>query len=1074
MRRQLGKYELRSVIGEGRSGTVYRAHDPVIDRAVALKVVRDDGLPEHARAAFRQRFRREARAAGRLGHPNIVAVHDYGEDGGTAFLVMEHVEGSSLQATLAAGQRFEPAAALAITRDLLAALDHAHSRGVIHRDVKPGNILLANDGRVALTDFGFAELGESLATQTGTVVTGTIACMAPEQIRGHAGDARCDLYAAGAVLFELLTGSPPFAGRPAALMEKVLNAPAPAISSRVPGLPPWLDEVVAKALAKQPEDRFQTAGEFSAALRTRSGAEGLARLPGEVFISHASADRPVALRLCAALEDQGIGCWIAPRDVRPGRDYGAEIIRGLEAARLVVLVFSDHANRSVHVKHEIERAVSKGRPVLPFRIQDVMPSIALELFVSAAHWVDAVAPPLDRHFAALVEATTSVLGTAEETMPAVRETSRPPPRPVPAAPSPPNAAVRADSAAVTQISASRPPAEGAERRRPPPERASRPPPGPSPPPPSSPSLSSASRPPPADSPTASRPPPVRRAAPAANAAPSSASSPPRPLPAIPVAAEAPPPAPRRSQPPREPPVPRTEPAEPDPFGDADETIVARAPPAAVPLPASSVSEARTQIGSRPVSLVRENPHPRKRSGTVANPPRSSRRALGPRTRLAVAALVAVAAAAGLWFGWDSLFGGSPVGRPGASPAALADPAPPPAGLPASPAAAPAAGTPPETLPANARQAPPDPAGTGPETTVPTPGEPNPVQPGPEQAGHDQAEQGEPGEGPATGPVTTGHAVAPELSGTPLLQPEVATSVRAAREAARRAVEAQRRAQGLDVDGAVRQAEDAAQQARQEAAQARAAAGSASTKGASVYRALDLAGGDHYAGEWRSNQPNGYGVLTRANGDRIEGRFAFGGVSGVGVETRTDGERYEGEWRNGERNGSGVSASAAPVGIGPRGRYAGQWQRGLRAGIGSWTVAAAGAGDTAPAVAAIRYDGAWRRGQRDGLGSLRPGEGAGASGDRYDGEWRSDRRDGVGVVSFTPHGDAAGDRYEGELRDDALTGHGVYHFGPQGRAPGGRYEGAIENGRFAGPGALFYADGRVEQGIWQAGQLTTGH
>jgi serine/threonine protein kinase/TPR repeat protein len=265
---RLGKYVIRRELGRGAMGVVYEGYDPMIERSVALKVLRlDEGNAELA-AELRMRFRREAQAAGRLGHPGIVAIHEYGEDAadGTAFIAMELVRGRDLKSAFDAGTRFTLEETGRLMADLLAALQHAHERGVVHRDIKPGNIILLDGGGVKVADFGIARLDTSELTQFGSVL-GTVSHMAPEQLTGAAVDGRSDLYSCGVILYQLLTGERPFSGPPASLMHKVLHEQPIPPSQRAPGLTAALDAVVLKAMAKEPSQRHADARAFAAALR---------------------------------------------------------------------------------------------------------------------------------------------------------------------------------------------------------------------------------------------------------------------------------------------------------------------------------------------------------------------------------------------------------------------------------------------------------------------------------------------------------------------------------------------------------------------------------------------------------------------------------------------------------------------------------------------------------------------------------------------------------------------------------------------------------------------------------------
>ncbi len=263
---QLGKYEIRRELARGAMGIVYEAYDPLIKRRVALKTIRPDQLDGERAADMIARFRREAQAAGRLNHPNIVAIYEFDEDAGTAFIAMEFVEGRELKDCFAANERFRMADIERIMTALLEALDYSHKQGVVHRDVKPANIFLLDNGGVKVADFGIAHIESSNLTQVGTVV-GTPNYMSPEQIMGLPVDGRSDLFAAGVILYQFVTGERPFAGSSTTTMQKVLKEePLPPSTLNVQ-LPPAIDAVVRKALAKRPDDRYATAHEFARALQ---------------------------------------------------------------------------------------------------------------------------------------------------------------------------------------------------------------------------------------------------------------------------------------------------------------------------------------------------------------------------------------------------------------------------------------------------------------------------------------------------------------------------------------------------------------------------------------------------------------------------------------------------------------------------------------------------------------------------------------------------------------------------------------------------------------------------------------
>ncbi len=263
---RLGKYELRGTLGKGAMGIVHDGWDPAIARRVAIKTVRLPDADDVEGLEALARFRREAQAAGRLTHPNIVGVYDYGETGDVAFIVMEFVDGRTLRHILDAGERLTAADALRLLGDVLDGLAYSHRLGVVHRDIKPANIILTASGRAKIADFGIARIESSSLTQAGTVL-GTPAYMSPEQFMGQVADRRTDIYSAGVVLYQLLTGERPFEGSLTGIMHKALNATPPRPSEISVTAPPSLDPVVARAMARRPEDRFGTAEEFASALR---------------------------------------------------------------------------------------------------------------------------------------------------------------------------------------------------------------------------------------------------------------------------------------------------------------------------------------------------------------------------------------------------------------------------------------------------------------------------------------------------------------------------------------------------------------------------------------------------------------------------------------------------------------------------------------------------------------------------------------------------------------------------------------------------------------------------------------
>ena len=287
--KKLGRYEIVRPLGQGAMGLVYEAHDPNINRGVAIKTIRVDQLAQDMAAEFESRFRCETQAGGRLQHPNIIGVYDAGNDQGLAFMVMELVRGGDLRQQLDPGRSLSFERSMGLMKELLSALNFAHEQGVIHRDIKPANLMLDLRGRVKLGDFGVAQItavaldgaverAQSVRTDGATV--GTLKYLSPEQVGGLQVDARADLFAAGVVLYQLLTGAKPFEGdSDYAVMQAIAQRDPIRPSSLNLDLPNGIDAVVFKALAKCRDDRYASARDFALALRavmqqaaTRAGA----------------------------------------------------------------------------------------------------------------------------------------------------------------------------------------------------------------------------------------------------------------------------------------------------------------------------------------------------------------------------------------------------------------------------------------------------------------------------------------------------------------------------------------------------------------------------------------------------------------------------------------------------------------------------------------------------------------------------------------------------------------------------------------------------------------------------------
>ena len=268
-----GRYELHRRVGRGGMAEVYLARDRLLDRLVAIKIL----FPEFATdPSFVARFRREAQAAANLNHPNIVGVYDWGKERGTYYIVMEYVDGQTVSEILRNEGPIEPKRAAGIAADVAAALGFAHRKGVVHRDVKPGNVLITKTGEVKVADFGIARAmtasSEENLTQTGSVM-GTATYFSPEQAQGKPVDARSDLYSLGVVLYEIASGKPPFsADSPVAIAYKHVQEPIPSLAERAPGIPPDYEAITLRALAKDPDDRYADGAAMRAdLLRFRDG-----------------------------------------------------------------------------------------------------------------------------------------------------------------------------------------------------------------------------------------------------------------------------------------------------------------------------------------------------------------------------------------------------------------------------------------------------------------------------------------------------------------------------------------------------------------------------------------------------------------------------------------------------------------------------------------------------------------------------------------------------------------------------------------------------------------------------------
>jgi len=318
---QIGRYEILNELGRGAMGVVYLARDTKIGREVAIKTIKlADQADESETERLRERLFREAQSAGRLTHPGIVTIYDVAEEAGLAYITMEFVDGETLQAMMDGGRAEDPEFIADVLRQTASALDYAHSKEIVHRDVKPANIMVTGDGIVKITDFGIARISSSQLTQTGTVM-GTPSYMSPEQVRGDPIDGASDQFSLGVITYELLTEEKPFAGDSlTAVMFKIVSGevtPPSNISSRISSP---LDAAVLRALSKSGADRFASCAAYAeavsvglnppdrAALERPAGAAGMAEGPatavmpgvlteGAASVSREQSDETVVLPL---------------------------------------------------------------------------------------------------------------------------------------------------------------------------------------------------------------------------------------------------------------------------------------------------------------------------------------------------------------------------------------------------------------------------------------------------------------------------------------------------------------------------------------------------------------------------------------------------------------------------------------------------------------------------------------------------------------------------------------------------------------------------------------------------------
>ena len=358
----LGKYQIMERLGQGGMSVIYHGYHPGLDRHVAIKVLHNSFADD---PEFRARFNREAQHIARLNHPNIVQVYDveYDPQSEKHFMVMELLEGKTVNRRLhdlaKDNQHMPLAEALHIIREAANALSYAHSQHLIHRDIKPLNLMIKRDGHVVLTDFGIAKRVAGEQSMTAGAMVGTPAYMAPEQCMGQVGDERTDLYSLGAIFYEILTGEPPFKGEsPMETILKQLNAPIPSVLKFRPELPTKVDQLITKLLAKKPEDRYQSAADLLNALDSVYG--------NRIFISYRRSDWSAFVEpLIEKLKTQNLSWWVDQHLIEGGDDWLDEINAALRECEAMILCISPEALESRHVKLEYRYFFNNNKPIYP-------------------------------------------------------------------------------------------------------------------------------------------------------------------------------------------------------------------------------------------------------------------------------------------------------------------------------------------------------------------------------------------------------------------------------------------------------------------------------------------------------------------------------------------------------------------------------------------------------------------------------------------------------------------------------------------------------------------------------------
>jgi len=333
--RTVGRYELLAELGRGSMGVVYRAHDPNIGRTVAIKMLLTQRMAAADCSEYLERFHREAQSAGALAHPNIVTIYDFGEDQGNYYLAMEFLEGKSLERLVQEQPLLPVETIIPIFDQVSSALDVAHAHGIVHRDVKPANIMILESGQVKVTDFGIAKVMAAEMTQAGQVL-GTPNYMSPEQVLNRPLDGRSDIFSLGAILYELVTGEKPFSGQNiTTVIYKIIHEMPIPPRELDPQIHPGLSYVIAKALAKSPDERYQTCSALASDLRNYKNIEGVV-IPGATIVMSAPAVLPRAASgsAASAVAPAGATATAPTPDVQPPATQAAQAAAAAPVARV--------------------------------------------------------------------------------------------------------------------------------------------------------------------------------------------------------------------------------------------------------------------------------------------------------------------------------------------------------------------------------------------------------------------------------------------------------------------------------------------------------------------------------------------------------------------------------------------------------------------------------------------------------------------------------------------------------------------------------------------------------------------